>query len=206
MSSWFANLSEKFKYFTWTPERTGSVNFTEIIRELGFQSVEISDNKVISLKNEVRHNHYCKFFENHWDYKFISTIRNPYSSLISRVDVTSFEFNEKSIEIVKRMIESNLQFPYEIEGCCQCYNVRTPDYVIRLENLYVDWLKIPFIPNHELNLSGKLKELTETKLNSRNLPNDYWKKYYDQSLADTVYYNHYDVFEKFGYDINSWKS
>lgn len=198
------NISHKLKYFTWTPARTGSHTFTNILTQLGFESSEINveTNQIVSHNPKPLHNHTSILFENHEQYKFITSVRNPYSMVMSQVGAAI----ENDPEITRMRIENMMQNPNNFFGYCVHYHNRVPDYAIRIENLYEDWIKIPFVKNHELNLSGELKKLTETKLNSRpNLEGDYWKKYYNQSLADLVFYNHPNTFELFGYDRNSWK-
>jgi hypothetical protein len=206
MKSWFVNISEQYKYFTWTPERTGSTHFTNIITKLGFQSADIIDNKIVSYR-EVRHNHFCSLFENHWDYKFIITMRNPYAMMMSRVGATTINDEVDSQSVIELRIENLLQNNITAPICCQCFQQRKPDYFIRLENLYEDWIKIPFVRTHELNLSGELKKLTEVRKNEQVGTEDtnYWKKYYNKRIADLVYYNFPYNFELFGYDKNSWK-
>ena len=208
MKSLFINISEKYKYFTWTPERTGSTHFTKIIDKLGFQSAVIEDNKIISYGNTVRHNHFCILFENHWDYNFLITIRNPYAMTISRVGAPTMEFNDESKKIIRTRVENQFQADWSSFGCCNCFHKRKPDFAIRLENLYEDWIKVPFVQMHGLNISGELKQLTNTRINEQINTEDpnYWKKYYDESLADLVYYNNPETFELFGYDKDSWKS
>lgn len=190
------------------PERTGSNHFTKIIDKLGFQSATIEDNKIISYNDKVRHNHFCGFFENHWDYKFLICIRNPYAIAISRSGAPMMEFNDETLKIIRARIENNLQSTYSSFSCCNCFHQRKPDFAIRLEFLYEDWIKVPFVSTHSLNISGELKELTETRINNQKNTEDpnYWKKYYNQSLSDFVYYNNSETFELFGYDKDSWKS
>jgi hypothetical protein len=196
------NISHKHKYFTWTPGRTGSHTFTNIITQLGFESSEINleTNQIVSHNPKPKHNHTFILFEGHEQYKFIVSVRNPYSMVISQVCAAIVE----DPNVIRMRTENMMQNPYK--DCSVTFHDRIPDYAIRIENLYEDWVKIPFVKNHELNLSGELKKLTETKLNSHpNSEGDYWKKYYDQSLADLVFYNHPNTFELFGYDRNSWK-
>ena len=203
------NISQKYKFFSWTPQRTGSTHFTNILDKLGFQSadVHLETKKLSNFRAGAQHNHTCILFEGHWDYKFISSIRNPYSMIISQSGIVSENDTNKVKEILVQRVENMMQNPLNFDGGCACFHKRSPDYVIRLEHLYEDWLKLPFVPNHGLNLSGELEKLTKIRLNnSKNNGGDYWKKYYDQSLADLVYYNHPDWFELFGYDKDSWKS
>jgi hypothetical protein len=203
------NISQKYKFFCWTPARTGSTHFTNILQKLGFESAHFNDEtkKLSNFKLGVHHNHTCIFFENHWDYKFITSMRNPYSLIVSRLGIINSDSIEDNNKILKKWTENMSQNPLDFNGGCTCYHERKPDYTIRLEHLYEDWLKLPFVPNHGLNLSGELEKLTKVRLNnSANDGGDYWKKYYDQVLADLVYYNHPDLFELFGYDKDSWKS
>jgi hypothetical protein len=203
------NISQKYKFFSWAPARTGSTHFTNILEKLGFGCADINleTKKLSNFKLKAEHNHTCIFFENHWDYKFITSMRNPYSMMISRTGIINLDDMEDSNKILKIRMENMTQNPLHFDGGCMCYHERKPDYVIRLEHLYEDWLKLPFVPNHGLNLSGELEKLTKIRLNnSANDGGDYWKKYYDQALADLVYYNYPDSFELFGYDKDSWKS
>ena len=127
--------------------------------------------------------------------------------MISQVGLSPLKSISYNKEIVKVRVENIIQNPFRGDGCCNCFHERVPDYAIRLEHLYEDWIKIPFVANHELNLSGELKNLCQIKIN--NSPNstkiDYWKQYYDQSLADSVYYSQPETFDLFGYDRDSWK-
>jgi len=207
MKSWFINISEQYKYFTWTPERTGSTHFTNIISKLGFQSAKIVDNKIVSYEEKVRHNHFCTLSQNHLDYKFIITTRNPYSMVISRAGIPSMEnildIQSELESRINAIVQNLITFPF----CCRCFQERKPDYFLRLENLYEDWIKIPFVRTHELNISGELKKLTSIRMNERNNTKDinHWKKYYNKRTADLVYYSFPNNFELFGYTKDSWK-
>jgi len=207
MKPYFLNISEKYKAFTWTPEKTGSTHFTDILDRLGFQSAYFEDFKLKSFKKSVHHNHSCTFFENHFDYKFIISMRNPYTMMFSQAGGPRMEFDEKNTNQIRIRMEDILS-QLEPNFCCQCFHIRKPDYAIKLENLYEDWIKIPFVAQHELNLSGELKKLTQRKLNHymNGKEINYWKRFYNQSLADLVYYNHPESFDLFGYDRDSWKS
>jgi hypothetical protein len=47
----------------------------------------------------------------------------------------------------------------------QLETTRKPDYVLRVETLYEDYIKIPFVRNSLLNTSGILKDLCSKKMN-----------------------------------------
>jgi len=202
------NISQKHKFFSWTNQRTGSTHFTYMLEKFGFGSVDLDLDtmKLSNLKEEVRHNHNCYLFENHLDYKFIVSVRNPYSMMISQSGVMSEKsFSEKK-KFAKIRIENLIQNPITDGGCCNCFHQRKPDYFIRLENLYEDWIKVPFVKSHELRFPGELKKQTEIVMNNQpGTEGDYWKQFYDKSLADSVYYSQPDTFELFGYNRNSWR-
>jgi hypothetical protein len=199
------NISDKYKTFVWTPERTGSNHFTNIIRKLGFKSHFFENDKLFKVDGLQLSSH-CKFFENHWDYSFILSTRNPYSNYMSFAAVGYMSFTLENQKIVRERIEREFQFPLIPGNCCHCFHIRTPDYFVRTESLYEDYLKIPFIKNHEINLSGELERLCKEKINSSpSVIENYWKKFYDQDMADLVYYNNINSFELFGYSKDSWK-
>jgi hypothetical protein len=202
------NISRKHKFFSWTNARTGSTHFTHMLELFGFESVDLdlTTLKLSNFQDKVRHNHTCSLFENHWDYKFIASVRNPYSMMISQSGIQSDKITPNKKELAKIRIENLIQSPFQADGCCECFHQRKPDYFIRLEHLYDDWLQLPFAKSHELHFPGHLKKLTETRMNNQlNTEGDYWKQFYDQSLADSVYYSQPDTFELCGYDRNSWK-
>lgn len=202
------NISRKHKFFSWTHQRTGSTHFTHMLGEFGFESADL-DMQTLKLSNfqeKVRHNHTCSLFENHWDYKFIVSVRNPYSMMISQSGIITDKNLPNKKELAKIRIENLIQSPFNPDGCCSCFHKRKPDYFVRLEHLYEDWLKVPFVESYELRFPGKLKKQTEIVMNNQPNPEgDYWKQFYDQSLADSVYYSQPDTFELFGYDKNSWR-
>jgi hypothetical protein len=208
MENWYVNISLKHKYFVWTPERTGSTHCTNILTNLDFEcGVVNKENQIIEYENKPIHNHYCRLIKNHLDYKFILTVRNPYAMMLSRIFSLSKMKSDATQKDIELKLEDFIQFGFTKNNCCYCFEKRTPDYFLRLENLYEDWSNIPFVKNHEYNTLGKLKEACNVRMNEQiNTENpDYWKKYYNQRLADLVYYNYVNNFELFGYDKNSWK-
>jgi hypothetical protein len=161
------NISQKYKFFSWTPQKTGSTHFTNILNKLGFQSadVDLETKKLSNFRAGAKHNHTCVLFEGHSDYKFITSVRNPYSMMISRSGIIS-ETDVNTKEILAQRLENYMQNRAPFNGTCSCFNERHPDYIIRLEHLYEDWLKLPFVPTHGLNLSGELEKLTQIRLNN----------------------------------------
>lgn len=210
MKTWYVNISEQYKYFTWTPQRTGSTHFTKLLDKFQFQTKHFDeDGNVTTIDNHSTHNHYCRFFNNHLEYKFLITVRNPYSMVISRLalplsKLTFDDFMKDASWKIENMFQSMLS----PEDCCECFTIRKPDSFIRLEHLYEDWLNLPFVKNHPINTSGELKKICSVRENQQPHTEDsnYWKRFYNQRLADLVYYNFPNSFELFGYDKDSWKS
>jgi hypothetical protein len=115
-------------------------------------------------------------------------------------------FTIENQTLVRERLEKEFLSPLIKNNCCNCFDIRTPDYFVRTESLYEDYQTIPFIKEHEINLSGELEELCKQKMNpSPTVIDNYWKKFYDRDLADLVYYNNVNKFELFGYDKDSWK-
>ena len=89
---------------------------------------------------------------------------------------------------------------------CIDFSERIPDYSVRVENLYDDYSKIPFIVESEYYKSGQLKKDVEVKVNVSNEDENLWRNFYTQEIADIIYYRMPRYFELFGYDKNSWKN
>ena len=199
------NISDKYKTFVWSPERTGSNHITNVIRKLGFKTHFFEDDKLVNIDGLKLSSH-CNFFENHWDYSFILSTRNPYSSFASLAGAGHMHFTLENQKLVRERMEREFQFPILSGNCCTCFHIRTPDYFVRTESLYEDYLTIPFIKNHDINLSGELERLCKEKIHSSPAAiENYWKKFYDQDMADLVYYNNVNSFKLFGYNKDSWK-
>jgi hypothetical protein len=76
---------------------------------------------------------------------------------------------------------------------------RSPDYLIRTENLYEDILKIPFIRDSDLNTSGILKNFCDKKINqSYNQLNP--EEYLTPRIKEHIHSLCSDHFDLFGYE------
>lgn len=193
-------ISLQEKCFLWMQGKTGTTLVKKILKNFGFHSYNVY-NGVVDFSNPFDfHVHSPCLFKNHMDFKFIATIRNPYTTLFSEYS------SDKSISIsgFKEFLEGKFVNFNKTDGFFSPWE-RYPDYTIRVENISEDYLKIPFIKNSELNTSGKLKSIIESKPN-KNRFNYFWKDYYDKQSADLVYYNTSRYFDMFGYDKNSWKN
>jgi hypothetical protein len=200
------NISKKYNYFIWMPYKCGSVHATNI-----FKKFEDDFN--------FTHTHEINLFDDHWNYDLISLQRNPYTRYASmyKIYVDGKEYlnpdYEKSMD--RKIFISNfnqyLNNIFEGENALVNQNIskyheRTPDYFIKLEQLFEDYSKIPFVRETEFYKSGQL-ELECSKPRNKSKPYGVsWKELYTPQTADFVYYNMSLIFDLCGYDKNSWKS
>ena len=179
--------------------KTATTLAKKILKNFGFHSYKVHDG-VVDFSNEYdMHAHSSCLFSTHMDFRFIATIRNPYTTLFSEYS------SDRKItpEGFKEYLETRFINLKKVDGFFSRWE-RMPDYSIRVENVLEDYLKIPFIKESDLNKSGQLKSIIDSKPNKNryNLP---WKDFYDKKTADLVYYNTSHYFDMFGYDKNSWK-
>lgn len=191
------NASESLRCFTWTIPKTASRTAWHVFSNFDFNCYNIVDGDLVLKKEGFRHNHNTHFFNGHDNYDFIMTIRNPYRMILSKISSYS---KEKIIFSLEReiFIENNWQKQLQ-----EKLKVRTPDYIIRVENIQEDYLNIPFIKESEYFKSGELKKFLDLEYGKGFMYD--WKELMDSTIADLIYYNHLFLFEIFGYNKDSWK-
>lgn len=188
------------KAFLWMQGKTATTLAVQVLKEFDFKNYRIVDGKANFGEVIKGHHHNPCFFEGHEDFTFISTIRNPYQQVFS-----DFPKNGKQTKVdFKEHVERKFQLAKSDVYNFWNYSERFPDYILRVEKLYEDYLEIPFIKNSELAKSGGLKRIIDSNPNKTPL-NYSWKDFYDQNIADLVYYNTSSYFDLFKYDKNSWK-
>lgn len=105
---------------------------------------------------------------NHEELDFIFLTRHPYERIISYYLSVQNEVEEyPNPEQVEIFLEKNL-FSNPDQLMYKSFNLiqdRKPNYVVKLENLYEDLLKIPFVKNSKLYGSGILEEMCRKKIN-----------------------------------------
>lgn len=192
------NISLKERAFLWTQQKTSSTLALEIFKNFGFIGYSINNNVADFSNPFFFHPHEPCLFDGHENFILIATIRNPYTLLFSEFaqakDPTTEKFHnflEKKFQVFKKD-----KFFSKWK--------REPNYLIRVENLLEDYSKIPFIKESEFFKSGKL-ENEINKNHNKNPKAYYWRNFFNQDVADLIYYNTSNYFEKFGYDKNSWK-
>lgn len=218
------NLNIDEKYVLFTPPRTGSRRSLEITQLLNFNTYR-SYNEVIQFHHTgTSHNHTHDLFIGHEDFKVIMTCRNPYSVLVSEFRhsighletiKTSFDLKSLFFDFIFDYYDTNASpwySPIAFRFREELTN-RKIDYRVKLENMFEDYSKIPFVVESEIYKNGTLKNLTEEIVGSnlefknlkyfKTLPEDF-RDYYNEESSDFIKSNFYKLFEFFDYDLNSW--
>lgn len=167
------NVSERYKFVWIAPSRTGSRTMAEILSYYDFKF----NGKPVFLFNEHNYSHISPNPEQFQNYKIICSARNPYARLYSHFENYAVHFEEKSKSNFRKYVESklwkenNLHYPILTEK---------PDYVIRLEHLKEDLVKIPFI----------FDKLTPRQLDlflEHGKTLEPWENHYDDDIREIVY-------------------
>lgn len=188
------NISEENKVFLWMIPKTGSYHSHLVFSHFDF--VTFSTNKHQLRGRFFSHNHFTDLFPNHENYKLICTARNPFTKIISE-----FKFN---LGDLTKHNQINFQRYFEELSNRNFYNFfkltekRIPDYFIRIENLWSDYNKIPFVKNSKLNQSGLLYDLCKKKMNS-TIQTEKEQDFYTKDMIDHLLDVGRDYFNLLGY-------
>jgi hypothetical protein len=181
------NVSEKYKFLWWAPERTGSRGTANVLSYFDFKL----NSKIVSDSTSYNYTHHCLHNDQYDDYKIIGNVRNPYGRVLSIFQNFNGQFDINK-ETFKRYLFEQLFYGKDSEIIHRPNFIKTPDYVLRLEYLEEDYLKIPFIKNrftesqiHWLSIHGK--------------PLINWEEFYDQEMKDFVYDLCEEQFNRFEY-------
>jgi hypothetical protein len=199
-----SNLEEKF--FVWSPPKTASNTLYHILEKLKFNTYLSDGKSLIFYSEKPKHNHSTNIFFGHENFNLITTIRNPYRLMISKFLNVGGQYTVNSKSFSK-FLESWLYNDENKLTYLSFYNYseRSPDNLIRVESMFDDYLKIPFIKKSDYYKSGELLNDCNTKYNPSKCLKVDWKSLYTQNSADMVYYNFAHVFELGQYNKNSWK-
>ena len=198
----YSTISEKYNSFIWLLARTGSNHMVTIIKHYDFKHYIHYDCNKELYSEKLEASHYCNLFDGHENYNFISSIRNPYS-----LEVSSFRMNkwlDNPKESFKRFIDGKYFTKFGEKKPIMKFP-RVPDFFIRMENLYEDYSKIPFIVNSEYYKSGELKKQIDIKINNNIVDDRDWREFYDDECAEIVYSNNIEIFNLNHYDKDSYK-
>jgi len=187
------NYSDKHKILWATPQRTASRSCVPI--QIYFE-FNVSGNHGLIIPNNKK------------DYFFIFNTRNPYNRLISIYHLFCIQFNlipNNFNEWVREKLCEEIKYPVQTLN----YQIflknkitKTPNLIIRLENLYSDILKIPIFTDN----TDKFFDIVNKNILTNSYSLGYnCKEYYDQDLADYVYSHLEEDFVYFNYNKDSWK-
>ncbi len=200
-----ANLKEKI--FFWTPPKTGSITCYRILQKLNFSTYSNHGNTLIHESDIPKHNHSTNLFFGHEKFNLVTTLRNPYTLMISKFANMGNTSKGINPNIFSEFLETwfyGQESELKYFGCYE-YSKRIPDSIIRLESMFGDYMTLPFVKETEYYKSGKMFNDCSFKRNPSPIINVNWKTLYNQNSADMVYYNFGQVFELGKYDKNSWK-
>lgn len=191
------NISEKHKVFLWLPPKTGSSHAHFILSHFDFATEILNRAGGDARADNFTHNHTTDLFPGHENYKLICTIRNPFKMVMSdfkyqcqfKSKFTADEFKKFFAE----RTEDKFRYFFLI------FERRIPDYFIRVEHLWYDYTKIPFIYNSKLNQSGILYDLCKIKINATFEEKDV-KDFYTNDMIDYLYDVGKDFFKLTGYE------
>jgi hypothetical protein len=184
------NISDKYKFEWIAPERTGSRKISEILSYYGFK------NNGTVLFNCGAHNytHVTRFNEKYSDYKVICNARNPYGRVYSIFkNYHGMGKNPNSREEFKKFVKFQLHLENAPIMIVEPKWDKPFDYVIRLEHMKEDLMKLPFI----------LDILTESQIEmiiSHGKEIDKWEDFYDDELKEIVYNHVEHHFKLWGYE------
>lgn len=211
------NFSEEYKYFVWMPPKTATTRAIDIFSKFGFVTKKVDQHGKLFNLNDKRpkfvHNHEMFLFEGSENYKLICTGRNPYSRMVSYFKMNRPKEAMENIKenysyyLTKFFYFENDQMPKGVNmtNFQENWNIRKPDYYIRVEKMYEDYLNIPFVKSTEIYQNGLLEKMCEIKKNENKINKKNWREYYTDETADMVFYNFSKYFENLGYDKNSYK-
>ncbi len=183
------NVSEKYKFIWVAPERTGSRKVAEVLTYYGFQN---NGTRVFEVGNYA-FNHYYTPDEKYEDYKIVCNTRNPYSRVYSLFKNFYGKSLKKDKDSLKSFLVNNLVSGEMVKMVMNPILSKKPDYVIRLEHMSEDLLKLPFI-------SDVLTEEQVRMISSHGKEIEEWEQYYDLESKNIVYSYCKDHFIFGGYE------
>ena len=195
-------VSEKHKAFVWLPPKCATNFISWVLAYFEFSSVamDTETNQIHKIMpNQSTHfGHSAILPPNHEELSFICAIRNPYHRVLSMYQSHA---KDPSIENFEKFIDERIikNSHNPIFKFSEILNNRSPDYLIRTENLYEDILKIPFITDSDLNSSGILKNFCDKKINqSYHQLNP--EEYLTPRIKEIIHSLSSDHFDLFGYE------
>jgi hypothetical protein len=183
------NISEKYNYQWIAPERTGSRKVSEILAYYDFKN----NGNYVNGFGRYYYNHNIEPNEEGTNYKVICNARNPYGRTYSLFKNFFPMIEDKSKEGFRKYLIEELPRRNMMTMVVSPKWDKPFDYVIRLEHMKDDLMKIPFI----------LDVLTESQidmLTSHGKEIDNWEEFYDDEMKEIVYGYTEHHFKLWGYE------
>ena len=199
-------LSLKHNSILWLPMRTASTHASWVFAHFDFMSylTNKKDELMIDLiSDKIHFGHELGLPPSHNSMSLISTARNPYERVFSyfnrqflgrNIKPTQGEFEK----FIQDLIENKTNFIKFFTKPVQSLIERVPDYIIRKENMYEDYLKIPFVKDSKLVSCGILEEMCNRKIND-NAVSYNSSDFYTDHIRNQIYDFFKVEFDVFGY-------
>lgn len=189
--------SKTFDFYLILPMKSGTITASWIFTYFDFQTYTRNLETNTEFANpaiSTVHSFYLPPETN--EPKIIMTIRNPYDRFLSRFlftwtkqePPTPEDFDNHVIISIEKLNPMYI-IPEDIN----------PTYIIHLENLYEDYMKIPFVKESNLNKSGVLQEILQKKINENRFKVEK-EKFLTERNKELIYNFMKNQFELFGYE------
>lgn len=196
-------FSENYNSFIWTPMKTASSHASHVFSHFDFITISKNLNTGVIINQStdfINFGHALHFPPNHSNMSFICTIRHPYHRVFSLFSKRFLDPSEKPrIEEFEDFFHERIENGVEFTKTINMFDERVPDYVLRSENLYEDYLKIPFVMESKLNKCGILEDICNRKIN-KGYGNIDSESYLTPSVKGKIYKMFQSHFELFGYE------
>lgn len=196
------NICEEHKVFLWLPPKTASEHAVMVFSLFSFENYicDYDRQNKDHYHGVVRHDHNMNLFEGHEEYKLICTARNPIHRIFSAY-VYNTRFNQKaSIQGFREFFNKTISEHNSFWLTGTKNLLRTPDYFIRQENLFEDYLKIPFVRESKITKCGVLEELCRKRINYSKQHVLDIRECYTTDMIDYLYYEYKWYFDTLGYE------
>jgi hypothetical protein len=197
------SFSEKFNSFIWAPMKTASSHSSFVFAHFDFVTVTenlITGAIVNHTADNINFGHSLQFPPNHTNMSFICTMRHPYYrafSVFARKFLRTLE--RPKVQDFETFFHEVIEIDLEFTKTTNMFDSRVPDYVIKSESLYEDYLKIPFVNESKLNKCGILEDICNRRIN-KGLDTLNPTDYLTPSVKEKIYRMFQSHFELFGYE------
>jgi hypothetical protein len=183
------NISKKYNCQWIAPERTGSRKISEILTYYDFKK----NGKNVNNFGVFNYNHKVEPNEEGTNYKVICNARNPYGRVYSIFKNFYPIIKDKSKEGFRKFLTEDLVKGHMMDMIVSPKSDKPFDYLIRLEHIKDDLMKLPFI----------LDVLTESQIDmllAHGKEIESWEEFYDDDMKEIVYNLTEHQFKLWGYE------